>query len=301
MAFKSRSEPLNLKRMKILNNRMDLTDNEKQYYSNLKKGFEGEMNFDLLTEKLQSEMFILNDLLIETNNSEFQIDSTIITQTPIFLFEVKNYEGEHYYQADKFYTISGKEINNPLHQLNRKETMLRQFLKNHGFHIPIEPYLVFINPNFTFLQAPINPTIILPTQLNRFMEKLNNLPSKLNGMHKKLADQLVAAHLCKSSNSQSPKYEYDQLQKGITCATCNSFLKSVRVNKFVCDECGSQEKIESAVMRSVEEFKILFPDWKITTNSIQEWCKVVESKKMIGRILKQNLRPMGYGQWSFYE
>jgi hypothetical protein len=159
MAFKSRSEPLNLKRMKILNNRMDLTDNEKQYYSNLKKGFEGEMNFDLLTEKLQSEMFILNDLLIETNNSEFQIDSTIITQTPIFLFEVKYYEGEHYYQADKFYTISGKEINNPLHQLNRKETMLRQFLKNHGFHIPIEPYLVFINPNFTFLQALLTPLL----------------------------------------------------------------------------------------------------------------------------------------------
>jgi hypothetical protein len=54
-------------------------------------------------------------------------------------------------------------------------------------------------------------------------------------------------------------------------------------------------------MRNVEEFKVLFPEWKITTNGIQEWCQIVESKKMIGRILKRNLKSMGYGQWSFYE
>jgi hypothetical protein len=301
MAFKSRTEPPNLKRLIFLNKRMVLPEKEKQYYSNLKKGFEGEVMFDLLTEKLHSEIFILNDLLLETNHSEFQIDSTIISQTPVFLFEVKNYEGEHYYKDGKFYTISGQEMNNPLHQLNRKETMLRQFLKNHGFHLPIEPYLVFINPEFTLLQAPINHSIILPTQLNRFMEKLNNLPSKLNGMHKKMADQLVSAHLCESSHSQLPKYEYEQVQKGITCGTCHSFRQSVRVNKLVCDECGFEEKIESAVMRNVEEFKVLFPERKITTNGIQEWCQVVESKKMIGTILKKNLKAMGYGQWSFYE
>ncbi|MGZ4161570.1 MAG: nuclease-related domain-containing protein, partial [Neobacillus sp.] len=98
MAFKSRTEPPNLKRLIFLNKRMVLPEKEKQYYSNLKKGFEGEVMFDLLTEKLHSEIFILNDLLLETNHSEFQIDSTIISQTPVFLFEVKNYEGEHYYK-----------------------------------------------------------------------------------------------------------------------------------------------------------------------------------------------------------
>jgi hypothetical protein len=69
----------------------------------------------------------------------------------------------------------------------------------------------------------------------------------------------------------------------------------------VCDECGFEEKIESAVMRNVEEFRVLFPERKITTNGIQEWCQVVESKKMIARILKKNLMAMGYGQWSFYK
>ena len=63
MAYKSRTEPLNLKRLKYLNNRMNLPEQDTQYYLNLKKGFEGEVKFDLLTEKLQSELFSKGDNL----------------------------------------------------------------------------------------------------------------------------------------------------------------------------------------------------------------------------------------------
>jgi hypothetical protein len=279
---------------------MNLSKIDNLNYSNLKKGYEGEVQLDRLTDKLQSELFTLNDLLLETNNSEFQIDSAIISQTAVFLLEIKNYEGEHYYESGRFYTINKQEISNPIHQLNRKETLLRQFLKNHGFHLPIEPYLIFINPEFTLFQAPINKTIILPTQLNCFIEKLDKHPSTLNGMHNKLVDQLISAHKKKSSFLKHPNYEYEQLQKGIPCLRCNSLLQSVRINKVVCNDCGFEEKIESAVMRCVEEFMFLFPDRKVTTNGIQEWCGVVESKKAIREILKRYMRLSGHAQGSYF-
>lgn len=300
MNRKPRTEPVLLILFNYLHCRMNLSKIEKQNYFNLKKGYEGEVQFDRLTEKLQSELFTLNDLLIETNNSEFQIDSVIISQTSAFLLEIKNYEGDHYYDSGRFYTINKQEIPNPIHQLNRKETLLRQFLKNHGFHLPIESYLIFINPEFTLFQAPINKSIILPTQLNRFMEKLDKQPSKLNGMHNKLVDQLIFAHKKKSSFIKLPNYEYEKLQKGMPCLKCNSLLQSVRGNKVICNDCGFEEKIETAVMRCVKEFMFLFPERKVTTNGIQEWCGVVGSKKAIREILKRYMRINGHAKGSYF-
>jgi hypothetical protein len=66
----------------------------------------------------------------------------------------------------------------------------------------------------------------------------------------------------------------------------------------VCNECGCKELVASAVMRSVEELTLLFPNRKISTNDIHEWCRVVESKKRISRILGRNFKIVGVGQWA---
>jgi hypothetical protein len=280
---------------------MILSDQEKKNYYNLEKGFEGEVKFDLLTEKLQSDCLVLNDLLLEVNNSVFQIDTAIIFQKTIYLFDVKNFEGDYYYENEKFYTKTGNEIKDPLLQLKRCESLFRQLLQKLGVNFHVEAYLVFINPEFTLLQAPRSYPIIFLTQLNRFMKKLNILPSKLNQRHENLANQLNSLHQNETPYTQLLAYDYNQLQKGIICSSCHSLLTSVKKNKIVCEECEHQEVIDLAVLRSVAELKFLFPDRKITTNGVSEWCKVVESKKTIGRILKQNFKPMGYGQWSYYE
>ncbi|MFK4998085.1 nuclease-related domain-containing protein [Bacillus sp. N9] len=88
-----RKEPTELAVLKFLNNRMDLSDDFKRYYFNLQKGYDGERMFDSLTESLQSECLILNDLLLEINNTVFQIDTLIIFPETIYIFDVKNYEG----------------------------------------------------------------------------------------------------------------------------------------------------------------------------------------------------------------
>jgi hypothetical protein len=300
MAFKPRWKSDELKILGFLNTHMSLAEIEKQYYLNLKKGFEGEMMFDLLTEKLQSDCLILNDLLLKVNNTTFQIDTLIIQET-LQLFEVKNYEGDYYYESEKFYSKSATEILNPLDQSKRCECLLRQLLQKHGYNFPIEARVVFINPVFTLYQAPKNKPIIYPTQLDRLMKNLDMTPSKLNGRHKKLADLLVSLHIGKSAYSQLPTYNYDHLKKGMTCGVCNSFSISVGGKKLVCDACGCEEDVESAVMRSVGEFKLLFPDRKVTTNGVHEWCRVVDNKIRISRILKKNLKGIGYGQWSYYE
>ncbi|MFT8321605.1 MAG: NERD domain-containing protein, partial [Bacillus sp. (in: firmicutes)] len=65
MLFKPRMESTELLLLKCLNKRMNLSVKDKQRYYNLKKGYEGEVMFDLLTEKLACDCMILNDLLLK--------------------------------------------------------------------------------------------------------------------------------------------------------------------------------------------------------------------------------------------
>ncbi|PLS01370.1 nuclease-related domain-containing protein [Neobacillus cucumis] len=301
MAYKPRFESADLKILGYLNKRMVLPEKDRQHYLTLKKGYEGEVMFDEMTEKLSCDCLILNDLLLKVNNTTFQIDSLIITADTIYSYEVKNYEGDYYYEQERLYKKPKTEYNDPLNQLSRSESLLRQLLQNLGYTYVIEGWVVFINPEFTLYQAPLNKPLILPTQLNRQVKKLDMISSKLNEKHKKLADKILSLHIEESPYKQLPQFTYGPLKKGTTCASCHSFSVIVRGNKCICEDCGHMELLYFAVLRSVREFQVLFPDSKITTNIIFEWCGVVESKKRIARILEKSFKIKGYGQWSYYE
>ncbi|MBV7505939.1 NERD domain-containing protein [Bacillus sp. sid0103] len=302
MLLKSRSESVELKIMRSLSIQSNLSPKERKYYFKLEKGYQGELMFDLLTEKLQSDMLVINDLCLEMNDTMFQIDTVIIAQDTIYPFEVKNYTGNYFYDSEGFHKISGPDITNPLDQIKRCKLLLRQLLHNLGYKISIEPFVIFINPEFTLYQAPLNQPIIYPTQINGFMKEFDMTPSKLNDRHKKLADRLISLHSNESPySSRLPTYEYRKLTKGIVHTKCDSFMVSGGEKVVVCEKCGDVEDIESAVLRCVEELKFLFPDLKITTGLVYEWCKVIKSKKMIRRILMNNYKAIGYGRWFYYE
>jgi hypothetical protein len=132
MPYKARIESDEIKIWRILNSRMHLTVDEQKNFLYLEKGFAGEVQFDLYTEKVQSKPLILNDLLLESNKSKFQIDSTLMFPKTIYVFEVKNIEGDYIYENGNFSALygKGKEIKNPLDQLKRIKSLLRQLLQN---------------------------------------------------------------------------------------------------------------------------------------------------------------------------
>lgn len=142
----------------------------------------------------------------------------------------------------------------------------------------IDSSVVFINPNFTLYQAPQDKPIIFPTQVNRYLENFNAAPTKLTEKHKKLADQLLASHKSNSPFSQIPSYDYDQLQKDITCSACHSFSVAVSRKKYSCNKCQHEELLDEAILRSIKEFRALFPTKKMTTNIIHDWCNSTRKK-----------------------
>ncbi|MGP4081098.1 nuclease-related domain-containing protein [Pseudalkalibacillus sp. R45] len=300
MILKQREESLELKIMRCLRIRMNLSSEDKLYCYNLEKGYEGELKFDERLEELLPGRLALNDLLLEHRNTLFQNDSLLLSSGKNYLFEVKNFEGDFYVDGDRWCSIGGTEIKNPLLQLKRNESLLRQVLSTLECNMPFEAYLVFINPEFHLYQAPLDSHIIFPAQLNRFLDKIKKQPSKVKKAHSTLAQQLISLHITDPPSFRLPDYQYDDLKKGIYCPRCYGFYECCTNKSLLCNHCGGKEPLHSGMLRTIDEFKLLFPDRKVTTNHIYEWCKIVKTKKTIRIIISKNYKRIGHGNSSYY-
>jgi hypothetical protein len=299
--MKRRFESDELKRLRYLNRRIILSDKEASHYFTINKGFEGELKFDeWAVETLPDNWIMLCDLLLEFMNTLFQIDSLIFTGEKIYLFNIKTHEGDYYMKDGKWYSPNNTEVIDPLNQSIRSETLLKKLLHDLGYNIPIAPFLLFINPEFHLYDAPKNLPIIYPTQLNRFANKLNKLTSKTTDYLKKIAEKLISLHIVKSPYERVPEYHFSELKKGINYVCCGMFASEVVGGKIVCHKCGVVEELDVAVLRCVEEYVFLFPERRITTESIYEWCGGVVSKKVIRSILMKYFKLVKHGRYSFY-
>lgn len=298
MELKTREESDELLKMRYLNRRMTLSENDKSHYISLEKGYEGELKFDSHIRSLTDNFIILNDLLFEINNQHIQIDSLMIRQNSIYPFEIKNFEGDYYIDHDKWYFSSGTLITNPISQMERCEVLMRRLLLQLGY-TSVNPNLVFINPHFHLYHAPMNKQIVFPNQLDRFLCSLDRQPSVLNDSHFILAERLLSLHINKSPFSKVPKYEYGQLKKGNTCGLCLSFNLVVSNHFLVCLDCGHKESVSSAILRAVNEYMLLFPERKVTAAEIKEWCANFTTKT-IWRVLSHNMVQINKGKASYY-
>ncbi|MEH7381742.1 nuclease-related domain-containing protein [Bacillus sp. JJ1533] len=301
MIVKSRGENIELELFRSLRVRKRLNEKEKNNFIYLNKGWLGEKQFDQLLLGLTNECLILNNLLLEVNNTQFQIDSLLITQKKIIIFEVKNFEGDPYIDGDRWHLLSGKEIKNPLIQVSRSESLFRQLLQELRFHLAVESEIVFINPEFYLYEAPVKGPFIFHSQLGRFLNKINSLAAgEIPAGHMRLAEKLVSLHIKESQYKQLPDYTYEEIEKGIVCRRGCTFMDTANQNFLVCPSCRKLEHKESAVLRSVREFTLLFPNRKITTNQIMEWCRVIRSRLTIRKYLLKKYKLVTKGRTSYF-
>lgn len=290
MILKERPIPEELQITRSIKGRMDLAEEVYAQLTNLEKGDAGELYWDSLTTGglNPSSYLILNDLLLTNSGGQiFQIDSLLLRKK-FTIFEVKNYDGEYFVENDRWYTLSKTEIQNPLIQLQRTETAFRRLLKDLNIHIPVETYVVFVNPEFTLFNAPLHPSILLPSMLKRFLQKMKQETYELNNKDLTIAEKIIPCHMEKSPYTRLPAYSYERLEKGVPCVSCGKFVTLLNLAYMVCNSCGCKVPIETAILRNIAEFQKLFPEKLVTTSSIYEWCGEIVSEKTIRRILKKN-------------
>lgn len=270
--------------------RMSFSQEDKNASYNAQQGYVGEWKlFKLLQALLKNEHIALYGILLDNKGTLFQLDCLLIFYNQAIMIEVKNYKGEFEFREDQLYCMTtDKYYQNPLHQLQRSDINLRETLSKLKASMPLQSYIAFVNDEFT-LFAKRNPTIILPSQINSFVKKLNQISGEISTRHKLLAEKIIASNVEESPYLRLPVYQFENLRKGVFCHSCR-YRMHMKDRQLYCQHCSYQESTDSGVLRNVIEFNILFPNMKITTEKIATWCALDISSRTIRRILQTYLR-----------
>ncbi|MGM0847293.1 MAG: nuclease-related domain-containing protein [Bacillota bacterium] len=299
MILKKRGLPRELQILRAQRPRMNFSENEESYYLYKEKGYEGEVNFDKWAVPLSEKIIFLNDVNLNQNNNHFQVDSFGISSGTLHHFEVKNLQGDYSIVKGKWISPLGNPVKNPLIQVDKTETLLNQLVNNHSIPLTVKSHLILINPEFHLYDVPSNLPIVYPAQMNRFRNNLLQNSARIRNSDVRLAEKVLSLCIGESPYNNVPKYSYEELRKGIVCRGCGEFYPEFK-RVLNCEFCGGKECSSEAVLRSVEEFKLLFPNIRLTTGRIQEWCRIVKDERTIQRVLRKNLAMMGSRKTSYY-
>lgn len=304
--FKAREKSVNLIVMESLKVRMYLEGKSHYQYVWLEKGFIGEAAFDRLLKALAAAGLVLCDLRLRVNGKFKQLDCVVITSKAVLLYEIKNFEGAYTFKEDKklYRVASDKPIWNPFTQLEEAETLLQQLLGQLGIQLPIQSYVVFINPKMTLYQAPNHPSLLLASNLEQHLEQVNKNTAALTGQHQALARKLSELSLPDTLYPQDiPDYTFEGLRKGVICVGCGEFVDAIAPKKGKychCKKCDHREPISETLNRLINEYRRLFPDSIVNTITIYQWCGEVFSMSRIRSHLQKYYSSQGNNRWTQY-
>lgn len=277
-----------------LDGRMKLSTNHKNDLEIIEKGYEGEVYYDgQIEDELTCDALVMCDLLLKFN-TVFQIDTITITSSTLYLYEIKHFKSRYKYENDMFLTLNNVERLNPILQLNKLESLIRQMLQYWNIQIKVEAKLVFTHPEFYLYKDEPNNTIIYYTHIKEHLKSVNRNKKSLNKTHYTLAQKLM--DLLQEEvpyQKKLPEYSYEELRKGIRCTTCRSFDLNIKERTTVCKTCQKRTPTDQVVLGAITEYKLLFPDEKVTTSKIYDWCNKEVYILKIRKILKDNYKKIG--------
>src|SRR5699024_6229257 len=126
--FRKPKLPRSLLYLQYLQGRMPLSRQYARQYTIMQSGYIGEMKFyEKMIHLLPENSLILYSLNLSYRDAFFQLDSILFVQNKLIHFEIKYYKGDYVLHDDNWFAAKSKqEINNPLMQLRRASSFLRQ-------------------------------------------------------------------------------------------------------------------------------------------------------------------------------
>ncbi|MET3699495.1 nuclease-like protein [Bacillus oleivorans] len=300
MIVKGRKFPLEIKALTVLRTRIlqghPQRKNIEDRIATKKAGYYGEKEVDYFTSLLPNEKFnIFQDLRLPNKNSFFQIDSLLITPNYALLLEVKNIQGQLYFDpvsnqfTRKFNGVESR-FTEPILQSRRLKYQLHEWMKLHKMpDMPIEYLFVNSNPtaifNFPDNKHPFYDRIIHADYL---LEKISEFDRKYKqSVITPKQIQLIRSNLINEHTESKAdvlkKFSIDKsdIITGVQCPNCRK-IPMERINTaWLCSLCQHQSKV--AHIPTLEEYVLLFGPY-ITNKSLREFLNL-KSRYVTKRIL----------------
>lgn len=195
----------------------------------------------------------------------FEIDCLLLTETDIYLFEIKNYNGDFKYVNSQCYFSDDVISHNPISQTQRCKVNLQNILSAADMQVPVHGNLVFTGEHADIdIHDYIEDLNVLTiNQLRKLIYSIaNNEQIKLDTSKRKL-NRTKILRIIERAKRKSPyqpqplrMVEQANLRKGIKCSKCASFnLNTAR--SFISCKCGLHEPREMAIVRTICEYGML--------------------------------------------
>lgn len=288
MIIKQREKSQTLKIFEILAIRSDLSVEDDTNYQKQIKGYEGEILFDEMAADFLKDSVVINDFTFKVNGHTCQVDTLIVTDGSINIYEIKNYEGRYRYNNNRFTLVSNElELLDPLVQANRAQILMKQLLVQLKLNCTCESFAVFMHPNCTIYQNQSNDHVLLPSLFAYHFKKRKHSGRRSINEATEIADKLLAHNREAVLYGELPNYAFEDLKKGIYCQNCNSAILELTGRTCLCQMCHHKESgLDNAVRHSLEK-RLLFPDLALETRSCFDWCGGIHSKYRIRAALKK--------------
>lgn len=267
-------KPQTLKMMEALDGRTAFNDEQKRYLRNMKSGYRGECEFVGVMDSLVCPHILLRDLYFEPKFSGvIQIDFLLLVGNTAIIYEVKNYTGV-WQHAEDAYRQKEFERANPLIQLARTKQSFKSLLRELGYtQVIVDAVVIHMGSTFTLLGAPENRNVILPTQIKDHVMKLNHYQYPVSQSLIALSTQLRTAAISAPPFTKTiPEYSFESLKKGLRCGKCRGFVEPLSQRIYRCSLCDHEAYSADAVQAAIVDYRILFPDRKLSGSVLAEWC-----------------------------
>lgn len=243
---------------------------------------------------------VICDLFLSTRDTHYQIDALYITEGHTYIYEIKNYSGSYTYKDGFIYSESGYVLQYPIAQVERKQSYLHNLLFSTGHRIELSSYVIFINPDLYIFSLPETSEVIFSGQLLPHFARLSRHTKKVSAKTLALSDKLISLHVDDYRPANLPDYTFHQLKKGIYCPVCREFNCQTTRQFRICSHCHFKEKSAHAIERTLAEFRLLFPDDKLTRRQANAWCGLEWSSNRIKHALLNNFELNHSGRSSYY-
>lgn len=261
-------------------------------------GYKGEKELDYhLSQFDHTRFYILHDLRIPHNNTHFQIDSLLISETFMLVIDSKNYAGTLDFHPEFNYllqTLNGieKVYPDPILQTRTQAAQLKSFLiKNHFSPPPIE-FLVSISNSQAIIRNSGNnhdvrvrvcKTPAVAYKIQSFYDKYKNEILSIKEI-RKINKLLLKSHEPYIPDISSMNLPMDQVKKGVQCPECQQIGMKKNYGNWICEKCGHLSR--DAHIEALRDFFIIFGP-AITSRQFSDFLQISsihQSKRLLSAL-----------------
>ncbi|MCG1008555.1 NERD domain-containing protein [Salinicoccus sp. ID82-1] len=289
--------------LELMDIRGGLSTEDQRRLEALEIGYEGECTFDFWMERYGDEQWrVYRDIWIDAGGPT-QVDTMVVTETGVFIFDVKNYSGDYAYLNGRW-SVNGRPIIKDIFvQLKRSMEKVHLMLRQIDLSLQAEGLIVFINEHFTFeSEAGIDERFVMRHTLKKHLQTMDEgsvvmrMPIDMlcRRIESYFIDNPYPAPACDDD-------AYSRLKKGVRCAGCGGFRHMVMRYHLKCLGCGNKEAKEHAVLRSICEYGVLRNDRNLRVRNIIHFVDNIVSERYVRFLLAKHFEAISRGKHAAYK